>query len=47
MQALLLGSVLATAPLLAHAAAGNYAYFTDRDSGGGVSWCFPLSNEPC
>lgn len=28
---------IASLPLLANAAAGNYAYFTDRDSGGGVS----------
>lgn len=37
MKAVLLAGVLASAPLLASAATGNYAYFTDRDSGGGVS----------
>lgn len=33
----LLAAILSCTPLLANAAAGNYAYFTDRDSGGGVS----------
>lgn len=30
--------MLSCAPLLASAAAGEYAYFNDRDSGGGVSF---------
>jgi hypothetical protein len=33
----LAAALLASTPILVRGASGNYAYFTDRDSGGGVS----------